>query len=143
MQGPMQNKPRIRRSERGGAALELALILPVFVFILYALIAFGVAVSTKHNITSAASEAARAAIGASDYNTAKTQAQNRITTQLGAANGRYTVTIPSSATTCGTHSCIEVTITWDYAGHPVVPSAPGLGVFMPNTLTSKAVVQYS
>jgi Flp pilus assembly protein TadG len=117
--------------------------MPVFVFILYALIAFGVALSTKHSITSAASEGARAAVGASDYTTAKSQAQSRILSALGTSNGRYTVTIPATATACGTHSCIEVTITWDYANHPVVPSAPGLGVFMPNTLTSKAVVQYS
>lgn len=143
MQGPMQISPRTRRDERGGAALELALIMPVFVFILYALIAFGVAMATKHSVTSAASEGARAAIGAPDYATAKTQAQSKITTVLGAANGRYTVTIPSSATTCGTHSCISVTVAWDYAGHPVLPSAPGLGVVMPNSLTSTAVVQYS
>ena len=140
----MHISPRSTRTDEGGtAALELALILPVFVFILYALIAFGVALSTKHSVTGAASEGARAAIGAPDYATAKAQAQSRITTVLGTANGRYTVTIPSSATACGTHSCIEVTVTWDYAGHPVVPSAPGLGVVMPSTLTSKAVVQYS
>jgi Flp pilus assembly protein TadG len=140
----MQNThPRSRRDERGAALLEFALVMPVFVFILYALIAFGMAVSTKHNITNAASEGARAAIGAPDYTTAKSQATSRVTTVLGAANGRYTVTMPASATACGTHSCIEVTVTWDYAGHPVVPSAPGLGVVMPNNLTSKAVVQYS
>jgi Flp pilus assembly protein TadG len=117
--------------------------MPVFVFILYALIAFGMALSTKHNITSAASEGARAAVGAASYDSAKTKASDRIHTQLGTENGRYTISFPANATTCGTHSCIEVTITWDYAGHPVIPSAPGLGVVMPNSLTSKAVVEYS
>ena len=129
--------------ERGAAVLEFSLVLPLFVFIIYALIAFGMALSTKHQVTNAAAEGARATVGAADYATAMSRSTARITSFLGAPNGRYTVSYPGSATTCGTSQCIEVTVVWDYQHHPVVASAPGLGVFMPNSLTSKAVVAFS
>jgi hypothetical protein len=48
-----------------------------------------------------------------------------------------------SGTTAPGSWCIRVAIPYDYAGHPIVPSAPGLGVFMPSTLTSSGVVQLS
>ena len=37
--------------------------------------------------------------------------------------------------------CMFVTITYPYKDKPIVPNAPGLGVVMPDTMTSHAVVK--
>jgi hypothetical protein len=39
--------------------------------------------------------------------------------------------------------CITVKITYPYSDHPLVPSAPGLGLITPDKLTGTAVVQVS
>ncbi len=138
-------KRLIRRDERGAALVEFALVVPLFVFVLYALIAFGLALSTKHKVTNAAAEGARAGVGAADYATATSRATSRITTVLGAPAGRYAVTIPAEAAapSCGAEKCLSVTIVWDYQNYPVVPEALGLGVALPDTVSSTAIVDYS
>ena len=50
--------------EKGVEMLEFALVIPIFVFVLYGLIAFGIMLSAKQTITHATAEGARAAIGA-------------------------------------------------------------------------------
>src|SRR5947207_6832460 len=50
--------------ENGVEMLEFALVIPIFIFVLYGLIAFGMMLSAKQTITNAASEGARAAVGA-------------------------------------------------------------------------------
>src|SRR3954449_1529140 len=52
------------RGENGVEMLEFALVIPIFVFVLYGLIAYGVALSAKQTITHSAAEGARAAVGA-------------------------------------------------------------------------------
>ncbi len=132
--------------------VEFALVVGIFVFILYGLIAFGMILATKQNVTSAAAEAARAAVGATDGSTAVSTAQARVVKALGASNGRYTVGPDPTGPRVGNcdlslpantgAQCITVEITYDLDGHPVVPPAPGLGLVTPESLTSMAVVQY-
>src|SRR5437588_6838703 len=52
------------RGENGVEMLEFALVIPIFVFVLYGLIAFGLMLSAKQTVTNAAAEGARAAVGA-------------------------------------------------------------------------------
>ena len=47
------------RGERGAAAVEFAIVLPILVVILFAIIAFGIALSRTHAYFSAAREASR------------------------------------------------------------------------------------
>jgi Flp pilus assembly protein TadG len=125
--------------------VEFALVVGVFVMVLYGLIYFGMALATKQRVTNAAAEGARAAVGQTTASAAQTTAQNRVTALLGTANGRYTVTpvaAPCSSSAPTGPQCVTVTITWDWAGHPVVPAAPGLRIFPINSLGSTAVVQY-
>lgn len=120
--------------------VEFALVVGLFVFILYGLISFGMILSTKQRITNAAAEGARAAVGQTSDAAAVAAATSRVLA-AGLPAGAYT---PSYSTaTCGTNKCITVTITYDLAGHPVVPPAPGLGLVTPNTISSTAVVQFS
>lgn len=139
-----------RRGESGAALVEFALVVGLFVLLLYGLISFGVIMATKHNVTTAASEAARAAVGAVDDTAAISTAQARILSALGTSGGRYAVgpgagapsIAPCNAALPLGARCITVTITYDLDGHPVVPPAPGLGLVTPPRLTSTAVVQY-
>ncbi len=136
----------IKRGESGAAAVEFALVIGLFVFILYGLIAFGMILATKQRITNGAAEGARAAVGQTTDAAAKSVAIARITQALGTPGSTYTigpgVGEPTTAT-CGANKCITVTITYNLGAHPVVPPAPGLGLVTPNTISSTAVVQYS
>lgn len=130
-----------RRDQSGAAAVEFALVVGLFVFILYGLIAFGMILATKQRVTNAAAEAARAAVGSTNDADAVNAATARVLA-AGLPAGAYT-TMYSTAL-CGTsgNECITVTITYDLENHPVIPPAPGLGLVTPKTMSSTAVVQF-
>jgi hypothetical protein len=145
-----------RRDERGAALLEFALVFGIFVFVLYALIAFGMMMSLKNSVTHAAAEGARAAIGVTDNpatpNDERTDAAvARVkatlswlgTTKLNATT--ITVTYPPTGSgpgQCPT-SCIDVKVSYPYNSQPLVPPAPGLGLVTPNSLASESIVALS
>jgi Flp pilus assembly protein TadG len=139
------------RGENGVEMLEFALVIPIFVFVLYGLIAFGIMLSAKQTITHAVSEGARGAIGAVP-NAGETQAQaevrvakDRVKQAVGSSlSGNYQDSMTDAqVATCtnSTAKCITVTLTYPYSSKPLVPPAPGLGLVMPSTLKSTAVVQ--
>jgi Flp pilus assembly protein TadG len=130
----------LRRDQSGVALVEFALVVGLFVFILYGLISFGMILATKQRVTNAAAEGARAAVGAADSAAAISAATARVTSS-GLPAGSYTANYTPAA--CGSNQCITVTITYDLQNHPVVPPAPGLGLVTPNTISSTAVVQWS
>jgi len=130
----------LRRDESGAAAVEFALVVGLFVFILYGLIAFGMILATKQRVTNAAAEGARAAVGQTTSAGAISAATARVLA-AGLPTGAYTPTYSTAA--CGSNQCITVTITYNLSAHPVVPAAPGLGLVTPSTLSSVAVVQYA
>ncbi len=138
-----RSRLRVRRGDESGAALvEFALVVGIFVFVLYGLISFGMILAQKQRITNAAAEAARSAVGQPSGAAAVTTATARVNALLGAP-GSYTVTYnPAFACAAGPENCIEVKITYDYKNHPIVPPAPGLGLITPDTFSSTAVVQY-
>src|SRR5436190_21991323 len=57
------SRPR-RERDRGAVLVEFSLVFILFAFICYALVVFGLALNLKSNLTHAASEGARAAVGA-------------------------------------------------------------------------------
>jgi Flp pilus assembly protein TadG len=133
----------IRRGESGAAAVEFALVVGLFVFILYGLISFGMILATKQRITNAAAEGARAAVGSSQADAALV-AGAKVTNALGTSSGQYTAIYDNDACPLVLgHKCIKVTITYNLNTHPVVPPAPGLHLVTPPTISSTAVVQYS
>jgi len=115
-------------------------VIPIFVFVLYGLITFGVILAQKQQITNAAADGARAAVGQTSPAAAIAAATSRVQQSLGAPVN-YT---PSYSTgVCGSGNCITVDIVYNYGAHPIVPPAPGLGLVTPTTFHSSAVVQYS
>lgn len=136
---------RVRRDESGAALLEFSLVFLLFAMILYGLIAFGMILATKQRITSAASGAARAAVGAASDADAVSRATQRVQDALGTP-GSYTPnysTAPCNSAVPAGPRCITVRITWDYENHPIVPPAPGLGLVTPDEFGATAVVQFS
>jgi len=150
MRGPKE------RRQRGAALLEFVLVIPLFIYILYSMIAFGLVLTLKEDVTHAASEGARAAIGAPGasptYTTPwTTAATNRVTSVLSwlgpnAAFVTPTATDPVGVTVAAciddpSHECITVSVKYSYSNHPIVPNLPGLGVVFGQDITSTAVVQ--
>lgn len=133
-----------RRDQSGAAAVEFALVVGLFVFVLYGLISFGMILATKQRVTNAAAEGARAAVGQTNAADAKNAAVARVLA-AGLPAGSYSIGPGAGEPTvgaCGSNQCITVTVTYNLAGNPVVPPAPGLGLVTPNTISSTAVVQY-
>lgn len=137
---PPRRRP-FRRDQSGAAAVEFALVVGLFVFILYGLIAFGMVLATKQRVTNAAAEGARAAVGSATAADAVVAATDRVAA-AGLPAGAYTPTYTTA--TCGTsgNECITVTITYNLDTNPVIPPAPGLGLVMPKKMTSTAIVQF-
>ena len=133
-----------RRDQSGAAAVEFALVVGLFIFVLYGLITFGMILATKQRVTNAAAEAARAAVGQTNAADAKSAAVARVLAS-GLPSGTYTIGPGAgepSVFACGSFQCIQVTVTYNLAGNPVVPPAPCLGLVTPSTISSTAVVQY-
>lgn len=129
-----------RKNESGAALVEFALVIGIFMLVLYGLISFGMIMATKQRVTNAASEAARSAVGESDDAAAIAAATTRLNTLLAGSAGSYTPDVTTVA--CGTSTCVKVKITWDWKNHPVVPPAPGIGLVTPDKIISEAQVQY-
>jgi Flp pilus assembly protein TadG len=143
-------RPRVRRGESGAAMLEFALVAPIFFFILYALVVFGMALALKQSVTNAAAEGARSTVGVVD-NTA-TPADERVDNardvvlqRLGwlSSSQKASLTINPTIATCsvGTGTCITVQVTYPYDANPLVPSAPIIKQIQPKTVGSTATVR--
>jgi Flp pilus assembly protein TadG len=133
--------------ENGVELLEFALVIPIFVFVLYGLIAFGMMLSAKQTVTNAAAEGARAAVGASTdpVGAARARVGQAMNSYSGynAADPKQFDAQVAPCTNNAAASCITVKVTYPYGDKPLIPPAPGLGLVMPSTLSSTAVVQVS
>jgi hypothetical protein len=146
--------------DRGAVLVEFSLVFILFAFICYALVAFGLALNLKSNLTHAASEGARAAVGAGggcDIGDAACQtakedaARQRATDALSGQSHdvQQHAQIDPQLEDCdpvndaGGAQCMRVTVDYDVKHHPIVPLAPGLGIVMPDTLHTVSVVQVS
>jgi Flp pilus assembly protein TadG len=139
------------RGENGVEMLEFALVIPIFVFVLYGLIAFGIMLSAKQTITNAAAEGARAAVGATGQQAQIDAAKARVASAM-QSYGKYDAQDPSefnaTVAKCDLNNasgpdCITVKVMYPYSSKPLVPPAPGIGLMMPDKLSSTAVVQVS
>jgi len=148
------------RGEAGAAALEFALVFPVFFLILYGMLHYGIVFVVSYGMTSAANDAARAAIQVSpeeeDYASlvvtrARAAAVARLdwlnsaqkAIVLGTGGERVVVSLQSDATL---GAVVEIGISYpDYATQPILPvvTLPGLGAIppVPEQLSARAVLQ--
>lgn len=137
---------RRRRTQSGAALVEFAIVAPIFFFILYALIVFGMALALKQSVTNAAAEGARSAVGLSGA-AAEAQAESEARDRLGWLRPTQQAVLQVDATTatCGSGSgeCITVVVSYPYQGNELVPPAPIINYLAPKTVGSQAVVQIS
>jgi Flp pilus assembly protein TadG len=70
----------VRRSERGAAAVEFALILPVLLVLVLGIVEFGHAFQVQAQLSSAARDGARSAALGNTATTARTQVKNSAST---------------------------------------------------------------
>ena len=111
---------RCRKSQKGQSLVEFALILPVFVVLLFGIMEFGRLWEMANVLTSAAREGARvAAVTSPDVSKATSAAQRVISA------GNITQSV---ITVSGPNSSNEVTVTVSAAYTPMTGSIiPGLG----------------
>ncbi|MGF6723006.1 Flp pilus assembly protein TadG [Paraburkholderia sp. GAS41] len=137
------------RRERGTAAVEFAMVFPLFFVILYGIITYSLIFVAQQNLTLAAEEGARAALNYQVASSVGNALAARTSAACTAAKGVVTSLI--SSTTCvsssapcsydGTMDCVNVTLTYNYAGKPLVPTLPLASFVLPASLVSNATVQ--
>lgn len=147
---------KVRRQERGAAAVEFAIVVPLLLLLLFGIISYGMMLSFRQSLSQAAAEGARAAAVAPKSPTdpqygPQQQAAAAIANALGSgyscADGALTkagtqvgtcVIAPTSACTASADppsaTCTyTVTLSYDYKDNPAVPNPPLVPI--PQTIT--------
>jgi Flp pilus assembly protein TadG len=142
----LHNKRSNIRSESGQAAIEYALVLPVVVIFLLAIVDFGFAFNFWNNEQELASATARyATVGRNPGPGSTLQASMRTTIASNALKNGGTASIPSAAAICisfpdgrGVGKRVVVTVSTDYHWIPFVPYlADRLPVHLSGTATMR------
>jgi Flp pilus assembly protein TadG len=104
----MMRKLMARARERGAAAVEFALVLPILVIILLGIVDFGLEINSQAIVANAAREGARTASLGGTENEAKTTVKNAVSSLLNVSNTNPTVTV-----TCRTAADSNCASTFD------------------------------
>jgi Flp pilus assembly protein TadG len=159
--GFMIQKSRARRctNVRGLAALEFAIVFPVFFLMMYGMLSYALIFAAQHTLAHSAAEGARAALRfngtegnkdlsaiAADRVTAACEVVAQATAWLQMFSGESAkCEINKGSSSChlapssGNVQCFSVSATYNYADKPLIPKFPLLPV--PALLTGKASTQ--
>lgn len=118
---------RRRGRDRGAAAVEMALITPVLLLVLCAIVDFGRMLNTQITLTEAAREGARAAA----YGQSASARVGAVTTLSG-----VTTTVDSACGSGNEYAQVTVRVTFSY----VTPLATLVGMATTKSLSSKGVM---
>lgn len=123
---------RLRRTERGAAAVELALVLPVLLLLVFGIIDFGRAYNAQITLATAARESVRVwALGGTT-----TQVQDRATQAAVGMSVTATPLPDTTPCTFGNATKVKVTTNFSYITPYIKNLAPGL-----STLSSEGVMR--
>ena len=133
MVAALQSRPRAEdRSQRGLAVVELALLLPLLMLVLFGVIEYGWMFLKNQQIADAARTGARVAVteGATNALVTARVEQALATSNLG-SSGYVLILVPSDISTAPPGSTVRVEILVPYAnialtGVPIVPVPDGL-----------------
>lgn len=145
------------KDQRGAVLVEFSLVVVLLFVLLYALVAYGLMLALKQSVTNAASEGARAAIGAdlqASYDASRDSLE-WLGSKCCSSDGSFTpqtagaplainparAFCSSTATTPGDPECVTVSVSYDYAGSPLLPPLPGWGLVFPDTIHTTGVIQ--
>ena len=135
---------RARARERGAAAVEFALVVPLLLVLVFGIISYGYMLSFRQSISQAAAEGARAAA------VAPAAVVDKAPIAFQAIEDVLGVTCNAGVLTCKAElgvkctSCVQVTVSWDYAGDPSKPkliydfALPETLTYVANSTTSQA-----
>jgi Flp pilus assembly pilin Flp len=141
-------RERIRvGDERGAAMIEMALVVGILAFLLFGIITVGVTLGFRQSLTQATDDAARAAAVAPNALSQERAraAANRSASAWGERCGEGGLECDFILEDCaeGGGTCMTIELTYDLEGHPRVPSAGLVDGVLPDTLTTRAVVEVS
>lgn len=109
---------RKQKKESGQAMVEFALIIPIFILILFAVIDFGHLLSTNIAVTNAAREGARTGITCASDADFSSQVENRVHSS---APDLKDSNLSVSATKTGSSGNQDVVVTLEYIVEPLTP----------------------
>lgn len=149
------------REERGAAAVEFALILPILVVLVFGIIAFGYMLSFRQALSQAAAEGGRAAAvkpagtASGDRLTAARAAVNDALdsygvectsggglTHSGGASGTCTISIGACSSGPTGAQCAKVTLDYPYSSNALIPGL-GINAVLPDNLVYSTEVRVS
>ena len=121
--------------DRGAAAVEMALVLPLLLLILFGLVDFGRAFNYQMQLTQAAREAVRVkALGGTDFD-----ARNRVTAATAAMNPAPATAFPATCPVGNTTANAKVTVSYSFSY--ITPLGPIARLFGASTLPNVGTVQ--
>lgn len=123
-----------QQSEKGAAAVEFALVVPLLISLIFGIVLMGAAYNAQITLTQIARAAARSMVIDGNPGTARTAAMVNVVGLTGFSPG---TNIQFSSSTCPANTTMTVTATYQV---PVPFSPPGSTILgsTPITLTGKA-----
>ncbi|WP_461187360.1 TadE/TadG family type IV pilus assembly protein [Arthrobacter sp. Z4-13] len=101
-------------SERGAAAVEFALLVPILIMLVFGIMEFGRAYNVQMSLTNAAREGARSLAITKNEDTARTAAKNAaLHFSPALQNGNITFSLTAGTSGCPTNSQSTVTIRYN------------------------------
>lgn len=151
-----------RPEDRGAAAVEFALVVPILLLLVFGIISYGFMLTFRQAISQAAAEGARsAAVAPSTTSTGDRQARaiaaiNDVLSVHGVScSGGSLMRNGSSAGTCSVSApaacsagggapatCVKVTLDYSYRDNPLLPGL-GVGLLLPEHLRYVSEVRVS
>lgn len=157
--GKLPGKRSSRRDQSGAATVEAALILCFLVIpIVFGILSYGYMLTFRQSLSQAATEAARAAAvktvsgstverQAAQTTAAKGAVKEAVGTfQSGMECGQANLTCDVTFVPCpdvSTAGCVQVKVSYPYRDHSLLPSVPGLGFTLPESVGYTAVAGVS
>jgi len=155
-----------RKYEQGAAAIEFAIIFPVFFIIFYAIVTYGLIFAAQQTLTLAAAEGARAAVRYQAGSTQVARQTARVAAACDMANQSIAwlrtagqggapakgvcatgitevVATPTNCSGANGVTCVQVQVTYDYDKAPLIPKllGPVMSLPTPKLLQGRAVAQ--
>lgn len=151
----MYTTNRRSREQRGAQLVELALVLPIILTIVFSIVGFSLVFLVQHTLSSAVSQGARSVAVAGSSANPETAARQLLSNSLPAAiypaGFSFSSTPLSGATDCGaalgtgsnpTLSCLEFRGEFTSASNPFLSNIPFSELFLPEQLSATSVVLY-
>lgn len=137
-----------RRDQRGAAAVEFALVLPILLLLVFGIISYGYMLSFRGSMSQAAAEGAREAavtVNATNREDAAMQAVDEALAAYGVDCADAGMTCDYELLTgtadCAT-TCVRISLEYAYGDFPLIP-VPFVDGFMPDTIAYAASARTS